>query len=79
MREIASLFIALIERRMWFLMPLGVFVIVMLLTGYGLSWASVLGSLCVLFIAALFWALSFFWLSFFRGLIDNPEADDARR
>lgn len=79
MREIASFLIALIERRMWFLMPLGAFVIVMLFIGYGLSWASMLGSLFVLFIMALFWALSFFWLSFFRGLIENSEADDARR
>ena len=50
----------------------------MLYLSYGWSWVFALSSLAVLFLMALFWALSFFWLSFFRGLVENSEADNAR-
>jgi uncharacterized membrane protein len=79
MRQIAWLIIGLIERRMWFILPLGVSLIAMLFMGYGRSWAAVLGSLFIAFMMALFWALSWFWLRFFRGLVENSEADHARQ
>jgi uncharacterized membrane protein YobD (UPF0266 family) len=73
LRAVAHLFIWLIERRMRLLLLVFVPFIALLLYSDGLTWSSGLLTAFILLMLGVFWFVSWFWLRFFRSMLENTE------